>query len=94
MNDLIAWLSTPIGLLVLGGIIYLLIKRNREQEEQEKQEEEKKQNKTRKRKEKTMIITETKITKIKNLNIKCPSNFSNFTLYPHSARITNNNSWF
>ena len=66
MNDLIAWLSTPIGLLVLGGIIYLLIKRNREQEEQEKQEEEKKQNKTRKRKEKTMIITETKITKIKD----------------------------
>ena len=74
MNDLIAWFGTPFGLLILGGIIYLLIKWKREQEEHEeqeaKEEEEKRQIKTRKRKEKTMIITETKITKIKNLNIE------------------------
>gem|GEM_PF-2796970 len=66
MNDLIAWLvGTPIGLITIGGIIYLIIKRNKEAEI-EKQKEAERKERLRKKRENTVTIIEKKTTTIKN----------------------------
>jgi hypothetical protein len=70
MNHLIAWLiGTPSGLFIFGGIIYLIIKRNKEIE-LEKQKKEDQKERRRMKKENTIVIKEetktTIITKPKN----------------------------
>lgn len=66
MDNLFSWLfGTPIGLLTLGGIIYLIRKNNKEPEK-------KKKSNRKTVKTNTVVITETqtKITKIKSSNTK------------------------
>ena len=65
MNELIAWIGTPIGLTVIGVLIAFKIRKDRDAEiEAEKEAERKKR--LRKKRDNTVTVTEIKITKIKN----------------------------
>lgn len=68
MEELINWLTgTTLGLIILGLMIGYLIKRNLSNNEVEESTVNKRKTRN-KIKEKTIIITETKTTKIKNLD--------------------------
>ena len=69
MDELITWLTTTsIGLIVLGIAIAYFIKNGLQSNSENEEIQENTKRKKSKTKEKTVVITETKITKIKNLD--------------------------
>ena len=75
MDSLVAWLITTPGLITIGVVIILYIKRKKEAEEAEKKRKQLERKKS--QKEKIVKITETKTTIIHNLDKETFEKISN-----------------